>query len=78
MHPLQSNLTELSDEEFHKKRNDLLNRLGIAARMGYTDAIYQLQMLLEDYQWELERRNQVMMEKLAKNNPQFKNVIDIQ
>jgi len=80
MHPLQINLTELSDEEFHKKRNELLKRLNISYTMGMSDAVYQIQMMLEDYQSELQRRNMEQMEKLAakSNNPQFKNIIDIQ
>ncbi len=77
MHPLQINLTELTDEEFHKKRNELLNRLNISYRMGYTDAIYQIQMMLEDYQFELQRRNIEQMEKMAGKSKEFKNIIDI-
>jgi hypothetical protein len=34
-------------------------------------------MLLADYQEEQQRRNRVMMEELAKNNPKFDGTIDI-
>lgn len=79
MHPLQINLTELSEEEFHKKRAELMSRMSMAYRMGMSDAVYQLQMMLEDYQVELDRRNTVQLEKLASNskNPRFKDIIDI-
>jgi hypothetical protein len=79
MHPLQINLTELTDDEFHTKRNDLLRRLNQSYQMGMSDAVYQIQMMLEDYQVELQRRNDVQMEKLAakSKNGQFKNIIDI-
>lgn len=76
-HPLQIDLTALTEEEFHRKRNELLNRLNIAYRMGMADAVRQIQIMLEDYQVEIERRNAEHMERLSKQQPQFKNIIDI-
>jgi hypothetical protein len=45
--------------------------------MGSGDMVYQLQMLLEDYQNELNLRNQKALADMEKNSKQFKNIIDI-
>ena len=62
MHPLAPDLSKLSDEELHTKRGELQNRLGFAYRVGSYDMVEQLQLLLQDYAIEVERRNQKMME----------------
>ena len=61
MHPLAPDLTGLSDEEFHTKRAELQNRMSTAYRMGSGEMVAQLQLLLQDYAMEMERRNQKMM-----------------
>lgn len=61
MHPLTPDLTGLSDEELHTKRSELQNRLGYAYRIGSYDMVGQLQLLLQDYGMEVERRNQKML-----------------
>jgi hypothetical protein len=45
--------------------------------MGYGDAVHQLQMFLGDYQAELQRRQEKLLEDLAEKTPEFKNIIDI-
>lgn len=77
MHPLAPNLTELTDDVLHKNRGDLQNRLMFAYRMGHGDIVSQIQMLMADYDVEIQRRNQKMLEDLQKNNPNFKDKIDI-
>jgi hypothetical protein len=67
MHPLAPDLTKLSDEELHTKRSELQNRMGSAYRMGSADMVGQLQLLLQDYAMEVERRNQKMMEDARKS-----------
>jgi hypothetical protein len=61
MHPLAPNLEALSDEELHTKRSELLNRVNQAYRFGNADMVNQLQLLLQDYAMEVERRNQKIM-----------------
>ena len=61
MHPLAPDLSNLSDEELHTKRSELQTRLGYAYRMGHTDAVHQLTLLSQDYQLEVDRRNQKLM-----------------
>ena len=61
MHPLAPNLEGLTEEELHTKRGELQNRLGYAYRMGNGDLVGQLQLLLQDYAMEVDRRNQKML-----------------
>jgi hypothetical protein len=67
MHPLAPDLTKLTDEELHTKRGELQNRMGMAYRMGSADMVGQLQLLLQDYAMEVERRNQVMLDHAQKS-----------
>lgn len=81
-HPLGNNLRELKDEELQKKYGDLMKRLNQALRTGPTTIIPQLQLLLADYQEELNRRQQVafeeMMKKAKDSGKDFDGIIDIQ
>lgn len=77
MHPLAPDLTNLSDDELHKRRADLQNKMMFSYRMGHGDIIGQMQLLLGDYDMEIQRRNQKMLDDLQKNNPNFKDKIDI-
>ena len=67
MHPLAPDLEKLSDEELHTKRGELQNRIGMAYRMGSADMVNQLQLLLQDYAMEVERRNRKMMDDAQKS-----------
>ncbi len=58
MHPLTPDLTKLSDDEIHTKRAELHNRLAFAYRIGNPDMVGQLQLLLGDYDVEIQVRNQ--------------------
>ena len=77
MHPLAPELSGLSDDELHKKRAELQNRMMFAYRMGHGDMIGQLQLLVGDYDMEIQRRDQKMLDDLQRNNPNFKDKIDI-
>jgi hypothetical protein len=77
MHPLLTDLTGLTDDELHKKRAELSNRMMFAYRMGHADMIGQIQLVMGDYDMEVQRRNQVMLDDLEKNSKTFKNKIDI-
>lgn len=78
MHPLTPDLSKLSMEELTAKHSDLLKRITFAYRMGNPDMVQQLQMLLDDYQHELNARNQRQLEEMQKASKNFKNIIDIQ
>jgi hypothetical protein len=67
MHPLTNDLSKLSDEELHSKRSDLQTKLSFAYRMGQSDMINQLQLVLGDYAMEVETRNQKMLEQAQKS-----------
>jgi len=77
MHPLTPDLTGLSDEELHKKHGDLQNKLMFAYRMGQGDMVGQLQLVLEDYSREVERRNQKAFDEASKNGRNYQDKIDI-
>jgi hypothetical protein len=78
MHPLTPDLSKLNLDELNNKYNDLSNRINFAYRIGNADMIYQLQMLMQDYQMEIQTRNRKALEEMEKNSKQFKNIIDIQ
>jgi len=67
MHPLAPDLSKLADEELHTKRSELQNRMSLAYRMGSADMVNQLQLLLQDFAMEVERRNQKMMDDAQKS-----------
>ena len=82
MHPLGNDLSKLSDDELNKKFGELSKRFTQAYRFGPQQIIPQLQMLMQDYQEEMRRRQakamQEMMEKMDKDKNGNKGIIDIQ
>jgi hypothetical protein len=77
MHPLIGDLTQMTTDELHKKFADLNKRISQAYGMGMSDAVQQLQMIMSDYKFEIERRNQKMMEEMTAKTAEFKHIIDI-
>lgn len=77
-HPLTPDLSKLTLQELNDKYGDLLKRTTFAYRIGNADMIQQLQMLMEDYQTEIQARNAKALEEMQKQSKQFKNIIDIQ
>lgn len=77
-HPLTPDLSKLTMEELTNKHSDLLKRITYAYRIGQSDMVQQLQMLMEDYQAELNDRNRKQLEEMNKASKNFKNIIDIQ
>ena len=67
MHPLTNDLSKLTDEELHSKRSDLQNKLSFAYRMGHSNMVNQLQLVLGDYAMEVETRNHKMLEQAQKS-----------
>lgn len=80
MHPLTPNLSVFKDDELNQKFADLQKRLSQCYRLGPATAIPQLQMLIQDYQAEIGRRNQKIMDEMNKkvDNAGLKGIIDIQ
>jgi hypothetical protein len=81
MHPLGPELSGLSDDELNKKYSELQKRYTQCWRSGPQSVIPQIQMLLSDYQAEISRRNQKVMDEMMKKAEQrgkgFGGVIDI-
>jgi len=84
MHPLGNDLSKLTDDELTKKIGELNKRYVQAYRIGPQQIIPQLQMLLQDHQEEMSRRNAKMladmaakMEKDKSNGKGIKGIIDI-
>ena len=77
MHPFITGLAEMTDTVLHDKINELSKKLNAAHRMGYREAAQQLQMIMNDYQEEINNRNAKKMAELADKNPEFKNIIDV-
>lgn len=74
MHPLAPDLTQLTDDDLHKKRGELQTRLLASYRIGNYQLIQQLQLLLEDYMLEIQRRDQKILQDLM--NSQAKKPTD--
>ena len=77
MHPLGSNLTEMSDDDLQKKYGELQKRYMQAYRFGPMGVIPQIQMLMQDYQSEIQVRNQRQFEEIQKNSKGPRGIIDI-
>lgn len=60
-----------------KKRSELQNRLMFVYRTGNTDLVGQITMLINDYDIEIQARNQKIMDQMAKASKNFGNIINI-
>ena len=78
MHPLTPDLSGLTDAELQKKQSELMNRLTQSYRFGNAALVGQIQMVLEDYNAEIQRRYQKTLEEMMAKNDKFKGIIDIQ
>lgn len=78
MHPLVPDLSKFTDDELQKKYNDLYKKFSTVSRAHNGVLISQIVMLLEDYRTEIANRQQALLDKTSKQNPNFKNIIDIQ
>jgi hypothetical protein len=77
MHPLVSDLSGLSTEELHKKYNELMQKYNQAHRFGPLSVLPQMQMILENYRYEMDVRNRKIMEEMEEKSDKFKGIIDI-
>ena len=67
MHPLSPDLTQLTEEELHSKRSELMNRLSMAYKMGHPDLVNQITLFLQDYSLEIEQRNKKLLDGAEKS-----------
>lgn len=77
MHPLTPDLSSLSDADLQKKHAELLSKLTQSYRYGNAALVQQIQMVMDDYQAELRRRQEKLMQEMSEKNDKFKNIIDI-
>ena len=77
MHPLLDSLDGLSNEEVQKKHGEIMQKLNQAYSMGNRHLINQLNMIMESYQEELNKRNKKMFDDLAGKDDKFKDLIDV-
>jgi hypothetical protein len=64
MHPLGSDLTQLSETELHERISELHGKRMVAGRMGSMDLIRQIDILLFDCNQEVIDRNSKIMQKM--------------
>lgn len=76
-HPLLGKLSSLTLDELNKKYAEISKKLIQLQRFGNPDVVRQIQLILDDYKYELEERNRKIMEETEKKNPNFKDIIDI-
>ena len=77
MHPLTPDLSQLKDDELHKKIYELTQRLTQSYRFGNYEIVGQIHMILEDYTEESNRLQRKVLEDLAQKNSKFDGIIDI-
>lgn len=68
MHPLVKDLHKMSDDDVLKTLSELYRKLGIAYQMDNAggEVVQQLQLLIETYQEEYQKRMSAQAEKLNK------------
>lgn len=78
MHPLQPDLTDLTDQELQNKLNEINKRLAQASRFQNWSLTQQLMMLRDGYHAEYTRRSQKQLEEYMKKlGKGWDGVIDI-
>ena len=73
-HPLQEEISQLSDEEISKRIKDLSRKLGVARRTGKRELLVQVQNALQSYQMAIRERR---LEEWHKNNKKARGEPDL-
>ena len=74
-HPLQEDISKLSDEDISKRIKELSRKVGTAKRFGRNpDILYKLQEALASYQNEIRQRR---IEEWHKNHKKLRGEPDI-
>lgn len=76
-HPLSPDFTKLTNEELQEKLSKLQNQMIFASRSGNGELVGQMQLVLNDLNLEMERRNQKILADLEKKSPGFSDKINI-
>ena len=76
MHPLQPNITGLTDQELENKIVELTKKYFQALRV-VPGAAQQVSMMLEGYKWEQQRRTIEKSKRLADDNGDFDDLIKV-
>jgi hypothetical protein len=72
-------ITEMSIEDCHKKLTAINNRIGIAYKLGRTDAIPQLNLLIDHYQSIINDKLDAELQEMIDKDPKLgRTVIDIE
>lgn len=72
-------VSEMSEEDILGKINELNIRLAIAYNMGSTDAVFQLQGLLDHYSEAIREKVEAEMQKIIDEDPKLgRKVINIE
>ena len=77
MHPLAPDLREVSLADLEEKRTQLTKNVSQCYATGRHALIYQLNMLLGDYELEIQKRQADMLEQAQKDNESLASRIDI-
>lgn len=72
--PLITDLTDLSDEDLTEKVNDINNKIRQAARAGMFTSVSQMNIILNEYQSEMNGR---YLKKLEEHQEKFDDLIDV-
>lgn len=76
MHPLQSDITSLTDQELENKIYELTRKYFQAVRF-VPGAAQQVSMMLEGYKWEQQRRAIERSKTKNDDDPSFDDLINI-
>lgn len=69
MNPLYNeSLRDISEDALYRKHAELSKKLSIARRLGYFDAVYQLQLIDDQFREEMQRRNAERFSSSKMNN----------
>ena len=76
MHPLQPDLTNLSDQELENKTIELSRKYFQAVRYS-PSAANQISMMLEGFRWETQRRAIERSKQKNEDNPDLDDLIKV-
>lgn len=76
MHPLQSDITDLTDQELENKISELTKKYFQAIRF-VPGAAHQISMMLDGYRWEQQRREIEKYKQRNDDDPVFDDLIKV-
>ncbi len=76
-HPLITDANQLSIDELQTRITDLSRKLGMAHRMQNAGLRHQIQMALETYQAQMQKKQKELWEKTNGNSSDYSDRIDI-